>query len=195
MKTANDYIGSFFDALRSECRDYKDGIDEEDAKVITEVMGMLNKGVSSQTISEKTGVSQVAILAINNYIHELEDIELETKRRIKEAGKQMRVKYFQKKYPALEESFEQVVERSCKDGYYLRSKDVCIFGKQEIKAKDFMDFLRSMSFSERRRIVIESEDCIKATPEELNKIREYMRKHEFVFEKFDEYLLSLPVKV
>lgn len=195
MKAVNDIIGKVFDTLRTEYHEQKDGIDEEDAKIIAEIMCMLNRGVSTQMISKKTGVSQVAILAVDNFIHELASIELDTKRRIKEASKQMRINYLQNKGNELEESFEQVVERTCKNGYYLRRGDVCILGRQELQAREFMDFLRAMSFSKRRRIVIESEDCIKATPEEMNKIREYMRKHNFVFEKFNEYLLSLPVTV
>ncbi|MBQ8731443.1 MAG: hypothetical protein IJY82_01255 [Oscillospiraceae bacterium] len=195
MKEVNDIIGKVFDTLRTEYHEQKDGIDEEDAKIIAEIMCMLNRGVSIQKISKKTGVSQVAILAVNNFINELASIERDTKRRIKEASKQMRINYLQKKGNELEESFEQVIDRTCKNGYYLRRKDVCILGRQEIKSKDFMDFLRAMVFSKRRRIVIESEDCIKATPEEMEKIREFMKKHDFVFEKFNEYLLSLPVTV
>lgn len=195
MKEVNDIIRVVFDTLRSECYEQEDGMNAEKTKVISEIMCMLNRGVSAQTISKKTGVSQVAIHAVEKYIHELESIELETKRKIKEASKQMRTNYLQKNDTELEESFEQVIERTCQNGYYLRRGDVCIMGRQELQAKDFMDFLRAMSFSKRRRIVIESEDCIKATSEEMEKIREFMRKHNFVFENFNEFLLSLPVTV
>lgn len=195
MKEVNDIIGVVFDTLRSEYYEENGGMSAEESKVISEIMCMLNRGVSAQTISKKTGVSQIAILAVDKYIHELESIELETKRKIKEAREQMHTKYLQKKDTSLEESFEQVIERTCKNGCYLRREDVCIFGRQELEAKDFMDFLRAMVFTKRRRIVIESEDCIKATTEEMEKIREFMRKHDLVFEKLHEFLLSLPVTV
>ncbi len=172
----NQSISDIFEALKVECFVGKYGITDEEGEVITEITEMLNRGYSVLHISEQTGVSQVAILFVRDYIAELDKIELGMKRRIKRAREKMMQSFSEYKDKPMQ-TFEEAITEACKNGQYLINDTEYIFGNQEIKAPFFMSLLQRIKMGNRRRIVIDSEDCIKGTPKELDEIKAYMEKY------------------
>ena len=187
MWTLNKELRNIFEMLKMQCFTGRDDIPKKDGENLMEIMNMLNKGVAWPTISERTGVSQSAIIAIRDYLAELDKIELDTKRRIKHANQQMLVNYFKRKDQP-EQTLEQAIENACKDGYYLMNDTEYIFGNQEIKAPFFYSLLQRMKMGDRRKIVIDSVEQIKGAPKEIDKILAYMKKHNFMFEDTKKYL-------